>query len=118
MQADIENGNAAPSYENEFRGRRPDGAVRWVLVTGYPVETASGIGKYVGFVEDVTERHELEQTYRELFENVSDGLVLHEPETGDIRDVNERYCEITGYDRDELVGANIRLIVSEDAADS
>lgn len=51
---------------------------------------------------------------RGIFENVSDGLVVHDPETGEIRDVNPQYCELTGYDRAELVGSNIRLIVPDD----
>jgi PAS domain S-box-containing protein len=64
---------------------------------------------------DVTERRELERTYREVFEGVSDGLVVHEPESGEIVDVNDRYCEMMGYDRDELVGATVDLITSPDA---
>ena len=48
-----------------------------------------------------------------MFENVSDGLVIHDPDTGRIRDVNDRYCELTGYSREKLVGSNIRLIVPD-----
>ncbi|MEF8802209.1 MAG: PAS domain S-box protein, partial [Halolamina sp.] len=64
---------------------------------------------------DVTERQNLERSYREVFEGVSDGLVVHEPETGRIVDVNDRYCEMMGYDRDELVGATVGLITSPEA---
>jgi PAS domain S-box-containing protein len=116
MQADIQRGEPADVYEFEFRVRRPDGEVRWVLATGYPVSRDRGPDRYVGIAEDVTDRRELERTYRELFEGVSDGLVVHEPESGDIVDVNERYCELTGYDREALVDANVRLIVPEDSA--
>jgi PAS domain S-box-containing protein len=41
---------------------------------------------------------------RAVFENVSDGLVMHDPGTGEILDVNERFCEMNGYEREELVG--------------
>ena len=50
-------------------------------------------------VRDVTERERLERTYRELFENVADGLVIHDPDTGEILDVNKRFCELNGYSR-------------------
>jgi PAS domain S-box-containing protein len=56
---------------------------------------------------DVTEHRKLERTYRELFENVGDGLVVHHPETGEMLDVNERFCALTGYDRDELLGETV-----------
>ncbi|MFB6118008.1 PAS domain S-box protein [Halosegnis sp.] len=55
-----------------------------------------------------------EQAYREVFENVSDGLVVHDPDTGEIRDVNRRYCALTGYSRAGLIGSDIRAIVPDD----
>jgi PAS domain S-box-containing protein len=126
MLADIDRGEAEDSYTFEYRVRRPDGTISWVRATGYPVELdeegdgeTDGRGtRFVGIVEDVTERRELERTYRAVFENVSDGLVVHDPETGEILDVNERYCELTGYTEEELVGGNVRLIVPEDPTDS
>jgi PAS domain S-box-containing protein len=115
MRADIRRGEPEDSYEFEFRVRHEDGEIRWVMATGYPVTVDGGPDRYVGIVEDVTERHELEQTYREVFESVSDGLVVHDPETGEIRDVNDRYCTLTGYEKDELVGSDVQMIVPEDA---
>lgn len=76
--------------------------------------TIAGEDRVLVLARDVTERRQLEETYRQLFENVSDGLVIHDPESGEILDVNERYCTLTGYDRDELVGSNVRLIVPDD----
>lgn len=54
--------------------------------------------------------------YEALFNGVSDGLVVHDPETGEMLAVNERYCELTGYSESELVGSNIDLIVPDDPA--
>jgi len=54
--------------------------------------------------------------YEALFNSVSDGLVVHDPETGEMLAVNEPYCELTGYSESELVGSNIDLIVPEDPA--
>jgi PAS domain S-box-containing protein len=107
MLADIERGEPDDSYVFEHRVRPPEGTVRWVRATGYPVEPENGESRFVGTVEDVTESRELERTYREVFENVSDGLVVHDPETGEIRDVNERFCEMNGYDREEILEMGI-----------
>lgn len=62
-------------------------------------------------VRDVTERTRLERTYRELFENVADGLVIHDPDTGEILDVNDRFCEMNGYESSELVGDSLETII-------
>jgi len=116
MRADIRNGTPEESYEFEFRVRQPDGEIRWVTATGYPVTTETGKKRYVGIVEDVTNRRELERTYRELFESVSDGIVVHDPETGEIVDVNEQFCAMNGYDREELLGETVELITPDDSA--
>ena len=52
--------------------------------------------------------------YEQLFNGVSDGLVVHDPDTGEILAVNDRYSEITGYSESELIGANLDLIVPDD----
>ena len=92
-----------------------DGTVRW---TDSRVERVTfGARELVLWVStDATERRQLERTYREVFESVSDGLVVHDPETGEIRDVNERFCEMNGYDREELVGEDIDVVTGPDHA--
>ena len=54
----------------------------------------------------------LDGTARGLFESVSDGLVIHEADTGEILDCNRRFCELTGYNHDELVGQTVDCIAS------
>jgi PAS domain S-box-containing protein len=50
----------------EFRVVRPDGSVRWVSARGFPVRDAAGeIYRVVGTSEDVTERRELEEQFRQ-----------------------------------------------------
>jgi PAS domain S-box-containing protein len=113
MRSDIDGGDPDDVYEFEFRVRHPDGDVRWVHATGHPVATGDGT-VYVGTATDVTERRELERTYRSVFENVSDGLVVHDPVTGEITDVNDRFCGMTGYGREELVGETVDRITPPD----
>jgi PAS domain S-box-containing protein len=54
----------------------------------------------------------LEETARGLFESVSDGLVIHDPETGTILDCNSRFCELTDYSRAELLGRTVDCVVA------
>jgi PAS domain S-box-containing protein len=53
------------------------------------------------------------EAYETLFEEISEGLVVHDPETGVIVDVNERFCEMNGYDRSELLGEPIGVVMAE-----
>ncbi len=54
-------------------------------------------------VRNVVDRARAESSYREIFEKATDGIILHDPETGEILDVNQRMAEMTGYDREELL---------------
>ena len=103
MRADIRQGTPAESYEFEFRVRHPDGEVRWVSATGYPVTTDAGEERYVGIVEDTTERRQREHEYEQIFDGVNDAIAVHDPETGDMVAVNETMCDITGYDKEALL---------------
>jgi len=48
-----------------------------------------------------------ESGYRALFEHVSDGLLVVDPETGAVRDANGRFVSMCGFDRDLLVGRRL-----------
>jgi PAS domain S-box-containing protein len=97
----------------DWRGETRDGETLWLEATLAPA-VIGGQERVLSIQRDVTERRELEQTYRDIFENVSDGLVVHDPETGEILAANERYCELTGYEREELLDSTIRPIMPED----
>ncbi|WP_338741418.1 sensor histidine kinase [Haloplanus salilacus] len=55
----------------------------------------------------------VEGGYRELFDHVSDGLLVHEPDSGVVHDVNDRFVELSGFDRDELVGRRVTDLVAD-----
>ncbi|MFO7834506.1 MAG: PAS domain S-box protein [Halohasta sp.] len=70
-------------------------------------------GPAVSGAESTAGREEsLDEDTRELFESVADGLVVHDPETGEIRDCNPEFCAQTGYDRAELVGEPVDRVVA------
>jgi PAS domain S-box-containing protein len=74
--------------------------------------------KYIqGFFVDVTERNnnlktisESEERYKSLFEKSGAVMLLGEPETGLIVDVNEAAVKFYGYTREEFIGKNINEI--------
>jgi len=52
---------------------------------------------------------ESEERYRSIVENITDALYIHDFK-GNILDVNEHACMMVGYEKDELVGANLSKI--------
>lgn len=48
-----------------------------------------------------------EAAYRAIFDSASDGIFVHEPETGRILDVNRKTCEMLGYSHDEMLRLNV-----------
>jgi PAS domain S-box-containing protein len=57
-----------------------------------------------------------QQAYEALFEKISEGLVVHDPETGVIVDANERFCEMNGYERSALLGEPAGVVMTEGEA--
>ena len=85
-----------------------------------------GTGKIVGLVgsaEDITERkqaeemaaslraaealRESEEQFRTFFDLGAMGFTQTDPRTGRLLRVNDRYCEITGYSREELLSTTV-----------
>jgi len=111
-------------YQQRLRGESPPNQYE------IGIETRSGERRTVEFslariehegepavlanVRDVTERTRLERTYRELFENVADGLVIHDSETGEVLDFNDRFCEMNGYEPAELDGESLEPVTPPD----
>lgn len=54
-----------------------------------------------------------ETSYREIFENATDAIYIHEIETGKLIEVNNRACEITGYSKEELLNSNPQDFITD-----
>lgn len=57
---------------------------------------------------------EKERIYRTLYDLMPSGMML-ESDDGIILDCNQALCAMLGYDRSELIGRNIRMLVPESA---
>lgn len=59
--------------------------------------------------ERTKELNKSEMMLRSLFENANDGIMIMD-RNGIILNVNQKACEIHGFDRDALIGTNIELL--------
>lgn len=56
-----------------------------------------------------------EQKYRALFDNANDGIAVLD-RSGNITDVNYRFCELHGFEREAVVGTHFRIFEIEHRA--
>lgn len=77
----------------------------------------------LAIVRDVTkekvaeyELKKAKEKYQSLFEQAADGILIGK-HGGEIIDANNSICEITGYNKDELVGNNIDILFTQDELD-
>ena len=100
----------------EWRARHRDGHVMWHDVT-LKRATIAGEPRILAFTRDITERKHAdealrasEEQYRAVFNATADALVLRDADNR-IVDVNPALLAMTGYTREELVGARRWLFV-------
>lgn len=125
-----------PDAREDFEQTRQDYEVRERVVfqtvhrckdgSTFPVEVSSrwvDVGTQrlsLGIIRDITERQraqqdliESERRFRSVVENLSDALYIHDCD-GRILEVNSQACQMLGYQREELVGANLALLETEE----
>lgn len=93
--------------------RRKDGTIVHAEVSGYPLNVD---GRSVMFYSsrDITERRHTEVKLKlaaSVFSHAREGIMITKPD-GEIIDVNDSFCRITGYTRDEVLGKNPRILNS------
>src|SRR5258708_6035364 len=105
--------DARQPFTMEYRLRRSDGEYRWVLDIGTPRFASDGtfLG-YVGSCIDLTERKQAQERFRLVVEASPNGIVLATAQ-GHIVLVNACVEKLLGYEREELIGQNVELLVPE-----
>lgn len=114
-------------YEIRFQIRRhDDGAIR--DIHSFAEAACDGSGKPVlitGTIQDVTEYENAnrdlrtalranEERARLILEQAADAIFLRAPDDECFVQVNEQACELTGYEREELIGRDFRLLFDAD----
>ena len=87
---------------------RVDGETRWVEVSGYPSRGPGGaVDRIVGVIRDITDARRREREYEQIFNGVTTAIAVHDPDTGEIVDVNDSYVELFGYDYETILQQGI-----------
>jgi PAS domain S-box-containing protein len=116
-------GHISEGFEREliYRIRLPDGTRRWVRdtcgvvrnLTGKPIAVQGTLADITALKEAELERAEIDRRYRRLLEN-ADLLAVILSATGHVEMVNDCFVRLTGFSRDEAMGADgFALILPE-----
>ena len=109
------NSGEIDSFSKEKLYNRPDGTNIWIKITIVPVKDNDGKhSMHLCMVEDITERKTNEERiaiFSQAVEQSQASIVLTNPK-GIIEYVNPKFCEITGYTRQEAIGQNPRILKS------
>jgi len=107
---------AGDVFQTEYRLLRPEGHYIWLLDRGRVVERdAQGQAlRMVGSIQDITQRKTSEahlELSSRIFMQAREGIMVTDTKAR-IIDVNDTFCAITGYPRDEVLGKNASLLSS------
>jgi PAS domain S-box-containing protein len=114
MQQHTTNFDSSEAHAIDFRMVRRDGEVRWLAHGCRPVYGLDGrfMGRRISN-RDITERKQAESEFRTIVQTTADGFWLISTQTGKIADVNQAYCVMTGYSREELLDQPVSLVEAE-----
>lgn len=97
----------------ETRHRRKDGSL-WDVEASLTVNLDGG-GDMFAFLRDITERKRAQlnlEMSASVFSHAHEGISITDVQ-GYILNVNDTFCQITGYARSEVIGKHTRLLKSE-----
>ena len=106
-------------YDTEYRIIRKDNdEVRIIHATAELIRDAQGTPiQVVGVAQDVTEQKQAEKELKEselrlrtLFEQAAVGVSLIETKTGRYIDINQKYCDLLGYTKTEMLNLTFQNI--------
>ena len=104
------------SFEIEYRLRTKSGNYVWILGSGRIVayNDDGSPARMIGTNIDITDRKKLHERDEIILKTCIDGFWLADTQ-GRILEVNDAYCRMSGYSRDELLTMSIQDIEAEEA---
>ncbi len=113
--ADCAAGAVMPSIE--FRTRPQNGNARWLRSFGVLEKSSTGSPlRITGVFEEITEAQRLagQVDFRAMFEQAAVGIVQAEAGTGRFLQVNQRFADMLGYSKQELLRMTSRDVTHPD----
>jgi len=109
----------------EYEYIRKDGSTFWgELKLAFLYDESGNLAGAQGVLRDIDERkrmqealQESESLFRTIFDLSPQAIALTEVETGKLREVNQTFCELTQFTRDEIIGkttTDLRLYPERD----
>jgi PAS domain S-box-containing protein len=102
-----------PPSVYSFRALAKDGQVKWIEINAVVIAW-EGQPATLNLLTDITERRQAEEAlresearYRELFQGSPDAITISDLSNGLLLDVNEGFCQLSGYSRDEAIGRTV-----------
>lgn len=108
-------------YDVEYRLRTKQGSYCWIYARGQAIWNESGQPtRMAGSITNITERKQTEDRLKDSLKELADvkfaldrsSILAITDAQGRIDEVNDQFCEISGYGRSELIGKTHRLINS------
>lgn len=108
-------------WRGEIRNKSKDGSIYWVDTTIVPFLDKKGNPvQYVAIRSDITNRKKAEKALLESIKETQDitfaldqsSIVAITDQKGKITSVNDKFCEISKYSREELLGEDHRILNS------
>jgi PAS domain S-box-containing protein len=107
-------GEGLSNYAREKRYVRKDGRIIWVNLSLSMVRGPDGQPSHViSVVEDITERKAAEERFRDTFEQAAVGII-HTSLDRRYLVINQKFCDIVGYTRDELMRMDTGMLSHPD----
>ena len=121
LQTDKESRTRSIPFNMDYRVLLPDGSIRWAHdQSEVTVDEQGNKVRMFGIIQDITERMQTQQKLRDSEAYLSGIVRLAPIGISVMKDrvyvsVNDRYSEITGYGKDELIGQTNRMMYELDA---
>ncbi|MCX5876290.1 MAG: PAS domain S-box protein [Deltaproteobacteria bacterium] len=107
---------AGPMVQIECQYRRKDGGTFWAVISGGPLVLPDGDMGVVWSLTDISDQKQaeselaIERSHMQTLFEVNGSGMLVVSSTRQILQVNDQFCNLFGYNRDELVGQSARVL--------